>query len=86
MLISQLMKYSSGQRKEQMQTALSSVIGIPRAANDRVHLKNFEDIDRYRIGEFVMQDTFMVCESRRFFARDKEMQCFLFDAVRSITI
>jgi hypothetical protein len=44
MLLSQLMKYSTENRKE-MQAALDSMVNIPRIANDRVHLKNFEDSD-----------------------------------------
>ncbi|KAI6208362.1 hypothetical protein M3Y96_00107200 [Aphelenchoides besseyi] len=79
MLLGQFMKYTVGNRKD-METALDSMLGIPRAANDRVHLKHFEDVEKHRIGNFVMQDSMIVSESKRYFRRDKELQVFLFES------
>uniref|UniRef100_A0A1I8BRB2 PH domain-containing protein n=1 Tax=Meloidogyne hapla TaxID=6305 RepID=A0A1I8BRB2_MELHA len=60
--------------------AYEIVVSIPKLANDRMHLKSFEDYQKYNVGDFVMQDTFLVSEPKRYFKREREFQIFLFES------
>ncbi|CAD5209163.1 unnamed protein product [Bursaphelenchus xylophilus] len=73
LLLDQVMRYSK-HHTEEMRDALEVVVNIPRVANDRMHLKNFEDYKNHQIGEFILQDTFTVTEPKRVFKKEKELQ------------
>ncbi|CAK5057353.1 unnamed protein product [Meloidogyne enterolobii] len=45
-----------------------------------MHLKSFEDYQKYNVGDFVMQDIFLVSEPKRYFKREREFQLFLFES------
>uniref|UniRef100_A0A915MQR7 Uncharacterized protein n=2 Tax=Meloidogyne incognita group TaxID=654580 RepID=A0A915MQR7_MELJA len=60
--------------------AYEIVLSIPKLANDRMHLKSFEDYQKYNVGDFVMQDIFLVSEPKRYFKREREFQIFLFES------
>lgn len=91
LLLEQIMHHSRT-HTEAMQDALNVVVSIPRVANDQMHLKSFEDAQvggrtpptppqTHQIGEFLLQDPFVVSEPKRMFKRgEKEMQVFLFES------
>ncbi|CAD5206407.1 unnamed protein product [Bursaphelenchus okinawaensis] len=80
LLLDQVMRHSK-QHTGEMKEALDVVVNIPRVANDRMHLKNFEDYQNHQIGEFILQDAFVVTEPKRVFKKEKELQVFLFESI-----
>lgn len=60
--------------------AYEIVLGIPKLANDRMHLKSFENHQSIAVGDFVIQDTFSVSEPKRYFKRERELHVFLFES------
>ncbi|KAK0425243.1 hypothetical protein QR680_009099 [Steinernema hermaphroditum] len=65
---------------EEIREAHNVVVGVPKRANDIIHLKNFEGVEKLGgLGEFVMQDTFTVCEPKHYFKKGRERQVFLFE-------
>ncbi|TKR93467.1 hypothetical protein L596_007920 [Steinernema carpocapsae] len=79
MMLDQLLKNSKN-NVEEIREARSVVVSIPKRANDIIHLKNFEHVDKLGgLGEFVMQDAFTVCEPKQYFKKARERQVFLFE-------
>uniref|UniRef100_A0A914LVJ9 Uncharacterized protein n=1 Tax=Meloidogyne incognita TaxID=6306 RepID=A0A914LVJ9_MELIC len=78
-LLKELFKHSTKNTKE-IKNAYEIVLSIPKLANDRMHLKSFEDYQKYNVGDFVMQDIFLVSEPKRYFKREREFQIFLFES------
>nr|CAD2179531.1 unnamed protein product [Meloidogyne enterolobii] len=78
-LLKELFKHCTKNTKE-IKNAYEIVLSIPKLANDRMHLKSFEDYQKYNVGDFVMQDIFLVSEPKRYFKREREFQLFLFES------
>ncbi|KAI6182062.1 Kalirin [Aphelenchoides bicaudatus] len=79
LILEKLMEHSTESRKD-IKLALDKIFSILREANDRDHLNKLEAADELRIGDFVMTETFVVSEPKRYFGRDKERQVFLFES------
>ncbi|KAL3119628.1 hypothetical protein niasHT_006714 [Heterodera trifolii] len=78
-LLKELLKHCSKSAKE-IKNAHEIVLSIPKLANDRMHLKSFENSQAFAVGDFVMQDSFLVSEPKRYFKRERELQVFLFES------
>uniref|UniRef100_A0A914I119 Triple functional domain protein n=1 Tax=Globodera rostochiensis TaxID=31243 RepID=A0A914I119_GLORO len=78
-LLKELLKHCAKNSKE-IKNAYEIVLSIPKLANDRMHLKSFENSQGIAVGDFVMQDTFLVSEPKRYFKRERELQVFLFES------
>ncbi|CEF64494.1 Kalirin [Strongyloides ratti] len=66
---------------DEIKEAYDVVVDVPRKANDMIHLKRLEgyDEDDVTMGEFVMQETFLVSDNKHLFKKARERQVFLFE-------
>uniref|UniRef100_A0A915CLZ6 Uncharacterized protein n=1 Tax=Ditylenchus dipsaci TaxID=166011 RepID=A0A915CLZ6_9BILA len=79
LMLEQLIKGCSVNTKE-IKDAYEVVVNIPKLANDRMHLKNFDSFEKYKVGDFIMQDSFVVYEPKRYFKPNRDLQVFLFES------
>ncbi|VDD96429.1 unnamed protein product [Enterobius vermicularis] len=78
-MLEQLLKYCTN-NVEMIKEAYDVVVSVPRRANDLMHLGNFEGYkDLGALGDFVMQETFIVWDPRSLFKKGTERQVFLFE-------
>uniref|UniRef100_A0A0N5AC31 DH domain-containing protein n=1 Tax=Syphacia muris TaxID=451379 RepID=A0A0N5AC31_9BILA len=79
LMLEQLVKHCT-HNVEMIKDAYDVVVSVPRRANDLMHLGNFDGYkDLGVLGEFVMQETFIVWDPRSLFKKGSERQVFLFE-------
>uniref|UniRef100_A0A0N4ZX98 CRAL-TRIO domain-containing protein n=1 Tax=Parastrongyloides trichosuri TaxID=131310 RepID=A0A0N4ZX98_PARTI len=80
LMLEQLLKNAKSNIDE-IKEAYDVVVDVPRRANDMIHLKRLEgyDEDDVTMGEFVMQENFVVSDNKHLFKKARERQVFLFE-------
>ncbi|VDK41952.1 unnamed protein product [Anisakis simplex] len=65
---------------DEIKEAYDVVVSVPRRANDLMHLGNFEGYQELGVlGDFVMQESFVVWDPKAYFKKGRERQVFLFE-------
>uniref|UniRef100_A0A9J2P1L7 DH domain-containing protein n=1 Tax=Ascaris lumbricoides TaxID=6252 RepID=A0A9J2P1L7_ASCLU len=79
LMLEQLLKNCKN-NVEEIKEAYDVVVSVPRRANDLMHLGNFEGYKELGVlGDFVMQESFIVWDPKAYFKKGRERQVFLFE-------
>uniref|UniRef100_A0AC35TLP5 CRAL-TRIO domain-containing protein n=1 Tax=Rhabditophanes sp. KR3021 TaxID=114890 RepID=A0AC35TLP5_9BILA len=80
LMLDQLMKNAKLNVKE-IKEAHDIVVDVPRRANDMIHLKRLDGYATLDVtmGEFIMQEPFVVSDNKHLFKKARERQVFLFE-------
>ncbi|KAM3722372.1 Kalirin [Dirofilaria immitis] len=79
LMLEQLLKNCKN-NVDEIKEAYDVVVSVPRRANDLMHLGNFENYEKLGVlGDFVMQESFLVWDPKAYFKKGRERQVFLFE-------
>src|SRR5699024_10671934 len=81
LLLKDLLSCTDEGQEGEIKDGLEVMLSVPKKANDAMHFSMLEgcDLSADQLGEVILQDVFMVFDSKSLFKKGRERRLFLFE-------